>query len=234
MKLRGLALATSAVLAFAGAATLSLSPAQAYPAGNAMTVGLTVHDNVSAGSPIGARAYHVLRGCLVTFKLSRNSDGKVFSTKTGSARADGTTGLITFVAPSIADVYKVEGTALSCSGMEPGRTASDIVSVGHVTRGTLAVKASTSSAAKKPKITVSGGVFWGNTPIAKRTGVLVLSTAAGKKITEKYVSTDSKGKFSITLSGLKLKAGVQNAVVTFVADDASQALRLTSSITLNR
>jgi len=234
MKVLAFRFGSSAILGLLVATLLSPTGAQAYPAGQRMTVGLTVHENIRTGATIGARSYHVRPGCQVAFKLMRKTDGKVFDVAKSVANSKGVSDLVKLRTPLVSDTYQVEAEALNCAGMESKRTATASASVGRQISGSLTIYASSKSAAKNPRLTISAKVSWGLLPVYQDYAWVKIARGDGTVLAARYVSTDARGQFTVVFKSLNLKAGNYSAVATFSGNRVYQSLRTIASVTLTK
>jgi hypothetical protein len=100
------------------------------------------------------------------------------------------------------------------------------MTIGHVLRTSAQIKTSTASAARNPKLTLSGTVFWGVSPVVGKTVTLSLSRPGASPLSL-TATTDSSGKFSALVSS-GVAAGNYTLTVTTGADAVNVASSKTS------
>jgi hypothetical protein len=203
----------------------SITPAYAYPAGQAPTIGVLTADRLAPGSTISVLVSRVKTGCTVSVSWV---GGLGISLVSGSADALGKTSL-SIKSPKVAGTYTLSTSAISaeCTG-GAAATLTSKISVGKIATAATKIATTNTSLKKKPVVSVSGTIKSGSKAVASK-AVSVQLNLAGKKVAVLAGKTDSKGAFIVKFSKVKYKAGSYTALVTTVADASYAAIKVTTS-----
>jgi len=202
----------------------SMSPALAYPAGEAPTISVLTADRQTPGSTITVLVGRVKAGCSVSLSWA---GGLGVNPVSASADSSGKTS-VTIASPKVAGSYVLTTSALSeeCTGGSSATLTSKI-SVGKVAAMTTKIATTNTSLKKKPVVSISGTIKSGATAVANK-AISVQLNLGGKKVAVLAGKTDAKGAFTVKFSKVKYKAGTYTAVVKTVADASYEAIQVTS------
>lgn len=215
---------TRALVGLASAIALSFTiaaPAHAYPSGVKPALGLSSYTRLLPGDTLKAVLTHVQRGCTATIGWENATP-----VTTGAASRSGRTGSAVLNAPALAGTYNLVAKVANSCADSPGHMITKKITIGHVLRTTALIKTSTASAARNPKLTLSGTVFWGITPVANKAVTLSLSRPGATPVSL-GATTDSSGKFSALVS-TGVVAGNYTLTVSTAADTVNVASTKTS------
>jgi hypothetical protein len=205
-------LKTVSIIGAAAIAALSLAAtgpaAQAYPIGQNLTVLASSTTILTPGAKLDASVKNVTPGCSVFIRFV-NGAGNVVD-----AENDGTTPTVSLKTPSIAGVYTLR--ASTTSGCSEAETASETIYVGRQTATSVAVSSSSRSAASNPELTVSGRVKFGRAPV--RTAEVAITVKGPNGSTKLSATTNSYGKFAVSVKGIAKTSGSYYASVSFAGN----------------
>ena len=223
----------------AGASALALlgglvaaAPAQAYPAGQLMNVAVSVTGNAYTGAVVSAKAYHVLPGCNVDFKLVRPRNNVVYATDSAVAGSLNSTPLVTLQAPAVADLFQVTAKVTGCAAMTDRKTAYAFIQVGRVNVGVMNAYLTINSQSGLPMLKVVGKVYTGPNGYAYNKASIRV-TLGKKYIGFKYVPANSAGKFIAYVSPTTyVKPGRYKVVAIVRTKNNTRSLTITDYITI--
>lgn len=182
--------------------------ALAYPTGQNLTLLVAKTDILTPGTKATVSVKNVRPGCSVFVGFL---DG---ASELLDAGNNGLTPSIELRTPSIAGAYTLSAT--TTGGCAKSETSKVTVYVGKRSTSTASISASGKSAAANPKLTVSGTLKFGSTPIK---GVKVSVTVTGPKgKTSLKATTNAAGKFTLTVTGKARTAGSYTASVAYAGN----------------
>ena len=215
-----------AISAIAVLAIGTVTPALAYPAGQAPTLSLSSVSRLTPGDNVSVVVARVKNGCSVSVSWT---GGQGVESVSGNVGSRGKTPVMTIATPSTAGTYTLTTSQISanCSGGS-AVTLSRSITVGKV--ASIVAKLSTSSGyvSKNPTVTVSGTVKSGSVSVANKDVTIVLKR--GSTVVETVsVSTNGSGAFTKAITG-SFTAGSYTAVVSFDADTTYTAKSKTTAV----
>ena len=205
-------LKTGSILGSAAIAVLSLfgtgPAAQAYPVGQNFTVLAASTTILTPGDKLVASVQHVKPGCSVFIRFV-NGAGNVVD-----AANDGTTPSVSLKTPSVAGVYTLR--ASTTSGCSESESDSETIYVGKQSATTVAISGSSRSAASSPELTVAGRVKFGRAPVKMAEVAITIKGPNGS--TKLSTTTNSYGKFTVSVAGKAKASGSYYASVSFAGN----------------
>jgi len=205
--------AVGAAIALAASSLLASAPAaQAYPAGQDLTVTSSKYNVLTPGTSVRVQTTNVYPGCSV-YTAFRTTNG---AKRIVTAGEDGSTAVISLATPSKPGIYQLMSkTTKDCVSPEGAEVDIVYVYVGKQTNSISRVSASSSSASKNPVLTVTGSVRYGTTGVAYAPVVVQIHRPDGTH-TEVFTTTAAAdGRFTIRVAGHATQKGVYTASVVF-------------------
>lgn len=218
-------------LAFGVGSLLSSAiPANAYPAGQHLTLNLDQSNVLVGGTTIHATVTHAKPGCVVSVRILQTET----TSRLLTAGNNGTAGTFNIVTPRAYGFYTIKAsTSSACSGSAESDTAT--LSVGKIT--TLTASLSTASGLltvkSKPVFKVTGTLKYGAIKVANVPVLAVITLPNSTKTSKYQTKTNSQGVYAFSMPGVGKTIGAYSATVSFAGSGAYLASSATSnSITL--
>lgn len=200
-------LAISTIALLSGAAIV---PAQAYPAGQLPTMGLSEVSRIIPGAPVSVQISRVQRDCDVSVRWT--DDDINISPVTAKVKATGKSGIIRINTPSQAGTYELSTViSKSCAGTASNVYLSKSIVVGKMASIVGKVSSASGFAAKSPNLVVTGSIKSGSVAVANQS-IKVILKKGGVQVATQTSSTDGSGAISVSFPSINT-AGVYTAVI---------------------
>ena len=202
-----------AAIALAASTLLASAPAaQAYPAGQDLTVTSSKYNVLTPGTSVRVRTTNVYPGCSV-YTAFRTTGG---ASRIIAAGPSGATPIFSLATPSKPGIYQLMSkTTKDCVSPDGSEVDIVYVYVGKQTNSISRVASSSASASNTAVLTVTGSVRFGTTGVANAPVRVQIIRPNGTRSEVFTGRAATDGRFTVRIGGHATRSGVYRATVVF-------------------
>ena len=205
--------------------------AQAYPAGQNLSVLVSARSVSRAGDVLTVSAKNAQPGCTINFYWLGQTTAPTTSAIANSA---GLTQQLRLATPAIAAKYNLRASLVSCPANTGATSSTVAITVGRITKITCTETASNYSARTSPVLRHDCFLKWGSLPVTAHNLKVGLSDKNGVRLSWNVFTTDSSGAIHVVYRNKVGVAGTYGFDTYYGPEKTYIANSLETSISIGR